>query len=291
MRRTDYNVNHSIMKMNWNFNGENSATTACVPLRPLRLTYGEPVQHSCKTVFYRDDTRSTSSARTSKINLENFSDRDNVTIQKQFDELTMELKISDFAESTTHERERSYRRAFENVKRALPGLKCARFSGQHYFYPKNATSEKLRDEMVLVQKALHSVTDGMRRLNVHVPNNEPLRYELYLVFDKKHINAQTLARYVNEVFGRSAHSSVQPVRELRSQTIQCKLNDIPCQLTFHIFTELQMLDDIQGFLVHDRMGGSEALSRMLALTLELKLANDSLKFPSSAFPLKLRNGY
>lgn len=38
-----------------------------------------------------------------------------------------------------------------------------------------------------------------------------------------------------------------------------------------------MLDDIHGFLVHDRMGGSEALSRMLALTLELKLANEKFE--------------
>jgi hypothetical protein len=38
-----------------------------------------------------------------------------------------------------------------------------------------------------------------------------------------------------------------------------------------------MLDDLQGFLIHDRMGGSEALSRMLALTLELKLAHEKFE--------------
>jgi hypothetical protein len=38
-----------------------------------------------------------------------------------------------------------------------------------------------------------------------------------------------------------------------------------------------MLKDLQGFLIHDRMGGSEALSRMLALTLELKLANEKFE--------------
>lgn len=38
-----------------------------------------------------------------------------------------------------------------------------------------------------------------------------------------------------------------------------------------------MLDELNGFLVHDRMGGSEALSRMLALTLELKLANEKFE--------------
>jgi hypothetical protein len=38
-----------------------------------------------------------------------------------------------------------------------------------------------------------------------------------------------------------------------------------------------MLDELYGFLIHDRMGGSEALSRMLALTLELKLGNEKFE--------------
>ena len=63
-------------------------------------------------------------------------------------------------------------------------------------------------------------------------------------------------------------------------------NDVRIALTLHTFTELRMLDEIQGFLSHDRAGGSEALSRMLALTLELRLADNRYQFP-----LEQHSGY
>ncbi|KAI6202683.1 hypothetical protein M3Y94_00469000 [Aphelenchoides besseyi] len=185
------------MKMNWNFR---DSTTACVPIQPLRLTYREPLKDTRKTVFHRDEGRSKTSARTSKIHLEDFLDRDNVVVQPNYDECTIELRINEFADCTSQEIERNYRQSLFNVKKALPSLETIRLKGQHYFYPENASTDKVRSEVSLVYKALSSVTAEMRRLSVQADRNEPLRYDLYLIFDKKHLQPQTFDRYVSDVF-------------------------------------------------------------------------------------------
>ena len=81
------------------------------------------------------------------------------------------------------------------------------------------TTEKLHDELALVRKALDCVTEGMRRLNLRTSDDEPIRYELYLIFNKnvsvqaknqarilpqklQHVPHATLDRHVDEVFWR-----------------------------------------------------------------------------------------
>lgn len=44
--------------------------------------------------------------------------------------------------------------------------------------------QKLRDELVLVRDALDAIAVGMRQLQLLTIDDEPLRYELYLIFDK-----------------------------------------------------------------------------------------------------------
>jgi len=268
------------MKMNWGFSPDNVATAMKLPAQsPLRLTYHQQnsIKDTRKTVFHRDEKRDKTSARTSKINLEDFTDRNNVSVQPTFQELSMELKLNEAADRTQSENT-IYARSLQNVKKALPNLQVIRFSGQHYYYPVNGSAEKLRNEILFVLNSLQTITREMRNLNLRGDNEEPLRYELYLVFDKKSVNQHQFQRHVTEVFGRSSSiENVQLSRELRSQVVRLNLNGVDCQLSFHFFTEIQMLDDLHGFLIHDRMGGSEALSRMLALTLELKLANEKFE--------------
>jgi hypothetical protein len=43
----------------------------------------------------------------------------------------------------------------------------------------------MRNEMYLVLNSLQNITGGMRQLHLQADHHEPLRYELYLVFDKK----------------------------------------------------------------------------------------------------------
>lgn len=100
----------------------------------------------------------------------------------------------------------------------------------------------------------------------------------------------SLDRVVGELFGSSTsraplRASDQP-RELRSQTLNLNLHGIQVAITLHTFTHLHMLDEIQGFIAHERAGGAEALSRMLALTLELRLADNNYEFP-----LQLHSGF
>jgi hypothetical protein len=48
--------------------------------------------------------------------------------------------LNESAEQTTSENAFNYRRALQNVKKALPNLRVIRFSGQHYYYPVNGVS-------------------------------------------------------------------------------------------------------------------------------------------------------
>lgn len=58
-------------------------------------------------------------------------------------------------------------------------------SGQHYFYPKSGSPEKMRHEMYMVLNSLQVITREMKQLNLRGDYEDPLRYEVYLVFDKK----------------------------------------------------------------------------------------------------------
>lgn len=94
-------------------------------------------------MFYRDDKRDKTSAYSLKINLEDFVDRDNVVVQPEYEEVSMELKLNESAEQTSSENAFNYKRALQNVKRALPSLRVIRFRYAMFYLLKTLSSKLL----------------------------------------------------------------------------------------------------------------------------------------------------